>query len=221
MKSPGLKRNYGIKMQMCEIEKGLSEIQAEYRNISTGLVPSLQIIPRIQAGRLSRLSELMTNLEVRCSEFNTQIENAFNSAREAGFEKGFEQSLEKTMALISEAEKIKRETIQDASDEAMEMALVLAEKVIGNQVEIRPELLVRFMKEWLDAREFPKKPRLRMNPSDIEKLKKRKFISADLGLTADCKLPEGSCVIECNGHIIDAGVNARLDCILNEANQSA
>jgi len=206
-------------MTMEEIEKEFSEIQGDHRNISTGIIPSLQIIPLIQAGRINKLDELMKDLEYRCSELKVRIDSLINSAKKNGYEEGFAQSLEKTIKLVSEAEKIKREAIQDASDKAMDMALNLSAKVIRNQVEIRPELLLQFIKEWTDSRESPEQIEIHMNPSDIERLRKRKSIPVDSVITPDDDLPEGGCVIEANGYIIDAGINARLDCILNEANK--
>ncbi|EXX91384.1 flagellar biosynthesis protein [Paenibacillus darwinianus] len=164
-------------------------------------------------------------------------------ARQSGFEQGFSEGaahaqeetarqwdsrMQEARTLLEQAYRMKEQIIQEAEPFLVELSTAIAEKIIGKQLTVSPELSVELARKALSRRREQGAITLCVAPSQLQ------FVQAareELSLAIDSQaelhiLPDGSvkdqgCVVRSSFGSIDARIDTQLEEIKRELIQVA
>ncbi len=145
-------------------------------------------------------------------------------ASKEGFEKGIEdakESLDELKDAIDEFFEYKDVLYNKISDDILDIAVKVAQKIIKKEVETDKSVLDAIVHDALKSlAKDENKIILKVNPTDVEYTKEivPKLLSsgqfeAKIFVTGDKEVDEGSAVIETSNGIIDANISTQLDLI--------
>ena len=171
------------------------------------------------------------------SEVDQIRESARLEGFEAGREEGYQQGLsegrahgEKTMIaelqalrqtwfdLLSQWERTERERRDQASIQAMQLAIAFAERIIHRKVEQDPEVVVDQLRHALDLAQTPSDLEILVSESDRERVHQalpgllEKFESAGyVSIQTSDSMSAGGCVLRMRGGEIDSSIELQLE----------
>jgi flagellar assembly protein FliH len=158
------------------------------------------------------------------AELEGEVQRRAAQEREAGFREGLAEGARKSKAeleplfaqlarTIDEVSGLKSQIRAEAEGELVTLAVAIARKIIHREVTIDPDALLGLVKAALgklDARELH---RVRMNPQDVETLRRHMDQIGGAGaveLHADYALPRGAAIFETSRGVLDASVETQL-----------
>lgn len=144
------------------------------------------------------------------------------AARAAGYEEGLDAGLERVRATAeafvagAKALAAEREKAAAASEARMvELALAIAEKVLGTALELRPELVVEVVRGALRRITDPLPATLLVAPEDVEPVREALAAlegehGAELTVHAERRVARGGAIVRTAAGEIDAEVEVQL-----------
>ncbi|CAM4248613.1 FliH/SctL family protein [Paenibacillus tarimensis] len=201
-----------------------------------------------------RVADATEEAERRLQEANDQIEQWWQerrdqdlqlaeSAREAGFEQGYlegqnhavqevkqlwEARLAEAGSLLDNAYRLKEQIIQEAEPFLVELSTRIAEKIIGQQLTVSPEIAVELARKSLQRRREQGVITLCVAPSQLafvqaarEELSLAVDSQAELQIVPDATVKDHGCVIRSSFGSIDARIDTQLEEIKRELIQIA
>ena len=188
--------------------------------------------PRSQ--RLASLDPLRAETPAR-----TSVEDAEQAAFCRGFSdgerKGYAQGesdgraaalkqtepvLQALRQLLTELEALRRREARHLEKEAVELALAVARKVVGQEIAARPEDVASLVRDGIRRLEHAGVLTIRMNPADLERMSDvpSQLLDglADPGrvrFEADASISAGGCFIESEAGAVDARVERRFQVV--------
>jgi len=145
----------------------------------------------------------------------------FAEGRQAGEEAGrIETALrcKGLEGLIAEIENFKKILFTECEDEAVQLCVNIAEKVIQRELTMQAESVVYVVKEALKAAVTNGKIRIRLNPGDVSIIKEhgrelKRYTQGFSGvaLDGDESIKSGGCIIETDSGEVDATIEGLLD----------
>jgi flagellar assembly protein FliH len=143
-------------------------------------------------------------------------------ASSAEFQRGLELMSEYARVLQSE----KQEIAERAERNSIELAFMLARKIIGLELEAKPELVGTIARMAIEQVLDCDRIELKVNNEDLGYLKSvqqdlESLLSgqAKLELRADKSLERGSCMIETERGLLDARISTQLDALRESLNK--
>jgi flagellar assembly protein FliH len=170
----------------------------------------------------ARMEEILTAERIRIRQ---TVEQEFQAKYATGIGKAREEAmseLKRGSELLDEYGRVlmaeKKEVSSRAEQSAVELAFALAKKIIGHELETRPERVAdvarNALEQVLDCNEI----RLRVNPEDLSYLRK---VETDLenllgkrgqlDISADGSVERGGCVVETERGMLDARISSQLE----------
>ncbi|KUO52771.1 MAG: hypothetical protein APF76_02225 [Desulfitibacter sp. BRH_c19] len=158
-----------------------------------------------------------------------QLKNKLDEGYEIGQQQGYHEGMEKArLEALIRYEEIKkalletyemRETIiKDLEKDLSRLAISIAEKIIVKQLSLAPETIVDIVKEACSHFRQADQITIFVNPEDGYLLRQRKTeIQEALGeycrvyIIDESGLSQGSCMLESENGLIDAGLKAQLE----------
>jgi flagellar assembly protein FliH len=162
------------------------------------------------------------------------IEAQADQIREQGYAKGFvdgrkvgeevqkgklKEALKSLHAVMAEFEAAKAELYQDAERQAVELALMIARKIVCREVSIDRDMIFRVLREALKKVNDQKEIHVKMHPSDLQAVEEAGFaVSRPEGhgpvfLEPGDDVCRGECVIETDFGAIDARMESQLQTV--------
>jgi flagellar assembly protein FliH len=133
--------------------------------------------------------------------------------------------------LVSAIEARQETLFTGLEQETIELALEIAKKVVGHEVEAHPELVVAQVRRCLRRLRDRERVRVRVNPADVETLRaaKESLLAAYDGIGRmdimdDYRVGPGGCLVESSDGTLDARLDRQLsevERVLREANARA
>jgi flagellar biosynthesis/type III secretory pathway protein FliH len=116
---------------------------------------------------------------------------------------------------IAEASRARREALAASERDLVELAIAIAEQIVGRELAIDPSLLARFAKEGLDALAEPDEAVIAISP-DLAAVVPREAWVAALGKLPiiDESLPRLGCEVRAKHGRVSASVGARLTAVV-------
>ena len=150
---------------------------------------------------------------------------AFDSGLAQGLEKGKQavvDELEKAILRLRHAymdiEKYRKQLYLNAEADTVDLAVAVAQKVIGQEISIDRKIVLNVVKGALEKVIDHEKVKIRINPSDLETVKTALFEFLPLvenleniHFESDAAVTEGGCIVETNFGNIDARIENMLD----------
>ena len=122
--------------------------------------------------------------------------------------------------MLNQLKNIRKETCQEIEKEVVELALAIARQVICREVTLNQDIVACVAREALAKVEDPGRVKIKMNPSDLEFIKKTKSQLNDLlqnidnvTLEAEEQIQCGGCIIETDLGEIDARIERQLQAV--------
>lgn len=211
--------------------------------MSADAEPTLRIIraPDVVADRVERLFEPASatrvvsarvvdaieeadlELERASREADRMLEEARREAdrlREEARSEGHEEGLAEVVELMAQARKEYSALIEGAEDDMLELAARLAERIVGEALELDPSRMQRIAADVLRHARGKQQITVSVAPSDREALEpatgelSRVVDGVAVHLEADPALDRGSCVIQTETGRIDGRIETQLETLL-------
>lgn len=142
-----------------------------------------------------------------------------------GYNEGFNSGMSQANTIIQQATELKElldhrrnQMYREAETELMEMTLDIARKVIGEELNQNPEVIISLIKQALAKCAFKEKLVIRVSEYDYDYVNtnKDKIIMLteginDLEVCSDKALPKGSCIVETSSGEINSGIHVQFN----------
>ena len=154
----------------------------------------------------------------------TDAQAELHSARERGLGEGmraaetaYRTKLARLDALTATLGEERREFFDRVEPEVVRLASAIAEKIIGEEMELRPERVVDLVREAMKRLRDREALRIRLSPQDLDLVKEARddlIGSVDgvrkLEFVEDRRVDRGGCVIESENGTLDARVKTQM-----------
>jgi len=179
------------------------------------------VVPPAPAVRESRRDEERARAEAEAAaeaRLRAEVEAARAEGYAAGLAEGRAEVEPAVAALRAAAEELRAErerAAERAEAAAAELSLLIAEKVIGAALELRPELVLEVVRGALRRVAEPRESVLLVNPEDLELVAGAvEALSVEFGAPlsarAERRVSRGGCVLRSQAGEIDARVEEQL-----------
>ncbi|HHX50033.1 MAG TPA: hypothetical protein GX711_01180, partial [Clostridia bacterium] len=218
-----------IKEARLEREPVEVEIRRDFPPAQTGAALLTEAERRVaRQEREAILKEARQQAEVILEEARQKraayVEEARREGMEIGYRQGMEEGTKKALILenearssLDEARRVYRELLEEAEPRLIELALVLAEKILQTQVSLVPETVFNIARGVLEEARAGEAYLIYAHPEDIEFLKNawkelRDCIpdGAGLQIIVDKKVGPGGCRVETDTGYFDATLKGQL-----------
>jgi flagellar biosynthesis/type III secretory pathway protein FliH len=140
---------------------------------------------------------------------SAEAERIRAEARRLGFEEGWQEGLAAATEAMAEARRQAREERERSEDDLRRLALSLAEKILGAQITLRPEVVRGVVEQALALASKKRRLVLRVNPEDVALLGALAETS-DLDVRPDAEVGRGGCVLQDGRITVDARLETQL-----------
>ena len=176
---------------------------------------------RMDAGNEAGTTEAARRRQAAESE----KKKAFDSGLAQGLEKGkqavvgeLEKAIQRLRHAYMDIEKYRKQLYFNAEADTVDLALAVAQKVIGQEISVDRKIVLNVVKGALEKVIDHEKVKIRINPSDLETVKTALFEFLPLvenleniHFESDAAVTEGGCIVETNFGNIDARIENMLD----------
>ncbi|CEP68898.1 Flagellar assembly protein FliH/Type III secretion system HrpE [Moorella glycerini] len=129
-----------------------------------------------------------------------------------------EAAREEARQVLAEAQKAYQETISAAEGEIIELALAIASKIIGQEIELRPDLVLEIARQAIRQVAEGQNYIIYASPEAAETIRQRRAEllaeaapGARLQVIADPGFKAGGCRVETENGFVDASVDSQLE----------
>jgi type III secretion protein L len=140
--------------------------------------------------------------------------------RENAREEGRAEAYAEANALLVKARMEREKIIASAEPQLVGLGRRIAEKIIGRELEVNPDVIVDVVRQAIQTVRQQKEIIVRVNARDLEALEKRRgdlvavlARAKDVTLRGDPAISPGGCVVESELGTIDAQLDTQLDVI--------
>ena len=155
-----------------------------------------------------------------------EVEQSYDT----GYGKGIEDGVNREKAdritaidtLLSEAKRKQEQAIRDMEVKVVELAIYIAQRIIGNRIEADPEIVTNIIREVMSNIVSGETVILKVCEEDLALVNARydQWLgmagnAREFRIEADRRLRRGDCTVETEGGIIDSVVANRLDCLVD------
>jgi type III secretion protein L len=174
-----------------------------------------RIIRAAQQDALRESEELIAAARARAKQVLDEAAAAADRLRERALAEGRREALR----LLAAIERQRQEHLTKAEPQLIELALRIAEKILGAQLALQPESVRDVVARCMQEARGSSTLTVRVNPADLALLEQdlaalRAAAETDqVSLEGDPSLRRGGCIIETPGGQIDGRIDAQLDAI--------
>jgi flagellar assembly protein FliH len=172
--------------------------------------------------------KVQAELQAAIEANNERCQEAFLKAQEDGFNRGRQEALDQAKlefeGLMNEARNVLQQAmvgreglIRSATGEIARLALRVAERVIGHEVNINEDVVLHTIQAALEKIKARESVVVRCNPADAEYVRMNKDIFTRMveglkqfDVQGDAKVERGGCIIETNLGNVDARIQTQL-----------
>ncbi|MBS0623849.1 MAG: HrpE/YscL family type III secretion apparatus protein [Verrucomicrobia bacterium] len=181
-----------------------------------------KVIPKEQFSYLLEGEELLQKIqednEIRLQE----IETLKAQLHEIGQQKGFEEGLQKWAAQLTLLEKEMIANREHIAKTISSLAMTAVKKIIGKELDERPELVIDIIKTALRPVTQHRKIKIYVNKADLDLVESKRSLVKEvfenvetLAILPRDDIGQGGCIIETEAGIINAQLDRLLDALEN------
>ncbi len=222
-----------IQKQLEEAQRRAKEIEEQGRNFAFQLTQeaSEKAKKEIERARLeadqliqrakTEVERMVKEAEMRVAEIEHEAyQKGYEAGREVGFKKGqaeVRRLVDRLGVIIGQAIDIREEIIAASEKQMVEMILMIARKVIKDEVAERKEVVLNNIREALRRIKDRDRVNIRVNFADLElttahkdELIKMMESLRKVNIYEDSRVDRGGCIIETDVGAIDARISTQL-----------
>jgi type III secretion protein L len=165
---------------------------------------------------------ILDNAQRRAAELIEEAKRKGEELHEEAIESGRQEGLKKVTEELAKAHIQRGNMIARAEEEIVRLALKIAEKIIGKDLDRDPTLVTSICSNAIENVRNAQSMILRVNPKDAAILReRRKQMMEMIGRVKDVTIKEDpdveqyGCVIETDSGTIDAKLSTQLEMLLN------
>lgn len=178
---------------------------------------SKKVIPKSEFSTLLEAKEIVEKIQNETEEYRKQVAKEGESLKELAEKKGYEEGLEKWNEEISHLENEISKVKNEMEKAIMPLALAAVKKIIGRELELKPDTIADIVATALKSVTHHKKIKIYVRKSDVDILEKnRPRLKAlfenlqSLTIATRDDVQEGSCIIETEMGIMNISLEAQL-----------
>jgi type III secretion protein L len=145
-------------------------------------------------------------------------QQAYEEAKAQGYKDGRNEGAQELAATVARASQRLKQIEAQAVPQLKELALAIARKILGKELEFHPEAVVDIVKQALSEKARQRREIfLRVNPEDLQLLREKKadlieVLSRckEIGIREDPEVERYGCIIETDAGIIDAQLETQI-----------
>jgi flagellar assembly protein FliH len=213
-----------------EAQNELSRLQIEinaanmkYRNIKESIIEEANYErERIIEDSQKEAEAIILQSEKRREEiFNKAYQEGLKIGQDEGFKIGEEEAgrlIHQMKEIITNAEQKRQNIIKEAEEDIVELAILIAKKIVKKELEIDKEIVIRNVKEALKKVSDREEITIRVNLNDLKltEAHKEEFLKEVSGVKKinikdDPTIEPGGCRIETDFGSVDADISTQLE----------
>jgi type III secretion protein L len=176
-----------------------------------------KVIPHEEFALLVSGEELIHEIKLKQELLEKEYDERVKALDLSGEEKGFQRGLEKWTAQLTNLDDQIKQAREAMSQAIVPIAMAAIKKIIGQELEERPEAIVDIVKNALKPVSQHRKINIFVNKSDLHKLEEERsrlktgFDRLEsLSITPREDVAPGGCIIETEVGIINANLDRQL-----------
>ena len=162
----------------------------------------------------------MANIEQEKADIISKTKEDVEKKESALAQKTLKEKSTELLETINALAKKKKTTLQEAKEEILNFAFIIAKRIVQTELSTNPDTLNNIVLEALDKITDKDKVIIRVNSTDLEKVRNNiehyLEIMTDiknLEVQSDNRIESGGCIIETKLGYIDASLKTKLDAI--------
>lgn len=174
------------------------------------------VVKRAVVDARAQARGILSDASQQAEELRARAEREAREMREAAYEDGREAALSELNALLLEAHERREAAFAEAERDVLRLAVKLAEKIIGREIERDDAALADLVSAALRHARQQEALTIRVNPADLPRvLAHRDRLDPSgrarfIDLVADPGVGHGGCVIEGESGTVDARLDTQL-----------
>lgn len=174
------------------------------------------VVKRAVVDARAEARRILADAERAAEETRGRAERAAEELREAAYQEGLESALAELNQVLLEAHERRDAALAGAERDVLRLAVKLAEKIIGREIERDDSTLADIVSAALRHARQQEALTVRVNPADLPRVQahrdrldpsgRARFID----LVADPRVGHGGCVIEGESGTVDARLDTQL-----------
>jgi type III secretion protein L len=180
----------------------------------SGVVKSDTYTANVEAGQIVEAARALARQIETDAEQNRQA--TLTTARQQGYEQG----LREWNAAVVAANTARDKYLSDSMPELISLAIRIAGKIIGGELQTNPEAIVDIARQSLQSAGRGRSLALRVSAAEAEMVRRRVSVlreaagpNRSIEIVADAAIPAGGCVVETEYGVIDARLETQLRCM--------
>lgn len=166
----------------------------------------------------AKARELLQKAQQEAESIIRKAEEAAAKERQTAYDAGYQEGLAQTTELLVKARLEQDQFIKNANRDLMDLAIRIAEKIIGKQLEMDPETIIHIVKQAMQTVRQTKQLTVRVHPEDAkilraneEELQEALGRQRILDVVEDKKVQHGGCIIESEIGTVEAQLHTQLE----------
>jgi type III secretion protein L len=174
------------------------------------------VVKRAVVDARAEARRILADASQQADELRARAEREAREMREAAYEEGREAALTEFNGLLLEAHERREGALAEAERDLLRLAIKLAEKIIGREIERDDAALADLVSAALRHARQQEALTIRVNPADLPRVQahrdrldpsgRARFID----LVADPRVGHGGCIIEGESGTVDARLDTQL-----------
>lgn len=178
------------------------------------------VVPAERAKAFMEADEILVDARSRADEIIRSAMAEADSIRERAQSDGLREAREEAGAMLITASHAKSQMLDDVQADVVTLAMEVARKIIREELELRPEVVVELCSDLMKQVVLAKSLTLKVHPDDLEMVRGHEALLAtgldkdvSFRLAPDTSIERGGCVIESDMGKIDARIETQLAAI--------
>lgn len=192
---------------------------------SSGLAPDKVLVssPKVLKREVYEATREARDVVVLAQEKAKQIieeaERRRDAIREQATEEGRTRGLAEWNHILAAASQRADQLTRSWEETMLRLAVRVAEKIIGEQLRLRPETIVEIVRQVLKGARPGKHLTIQVNPAELQQVRdhidglQAPGATSEIEIVASASVLPGGCVIESELGIIDARLETQLKCL--------
>lgn len=173
--------------------------------------PPRRVVSGEEMDARQQADAIVTGARQRAEALIGQAREGAEALRREAEDRGLREAEGRAAALLAEAAATRDRILADADDQVARLAVAVAERVIGQALEQRPELVRPMVRSVLERARRARRLELRVHPDDVEHLRGLgDGPDRVVAVEADPAVRRGGCVLRTDVGEVDARLEVRL-----------
>ena len=183
------------------------------------LVSTPKVVKREVYEATLEARDVVTLAQEKSRQLLEEAERQCDGIRERARQEGYAQGLAEWNQILAAAAQRADQLAKSWEETMLRLSIRVAEKIIGEEIRLRPEAIVGIVRQALKGARPGKRLTIQVNPAEAQQVRDRADtlqghgFSSEIEIVAAASVPPGGCVIESELGIIDARLETQLKCL--------